>query len=107
MFDPFVVGVVALHGAIIERIGRVVYRWNDATLTIYLRGQSEALHWLAGEEAMFRTRARAEGVEFVDRVVRQFFRHAGWTDMDIERADIGDEEDVPPAVRCTTTWFLK
>lgn len=105
-FDPFVIALKNLQGSAIERICRIVYKRTDHSLIIFLWSGDE-LHLFPAEEATFRSRARVEGIEFVERVARQLLRHTGWSDAEIERADISDDENMPPAIRCTTSWFPK
>lgn len=105
-FDPFVIALKNLHGSVIERICRIVYRQADHSLIIGLWSGDE-LRLFPIEEATFQSRAQVEGIEFVERVARQLLRHTGWSDAEIERADISDDKNIPPVVRCTTTWFPK
>lgn len=108
-FDPFVIALVRLHPSV-ERICRVVFRRTDLTITIYLWSGGncgEELRLFLGEEETLRARADVEGIEFVERVVMQLFRHVGSREDDIERSDVEDEEGVPEAVRRTTSWFPK
>lgn len=106
--DPFVVALMRRHEDEAARVGRIVFRWCDLTLMIYMdTGGSVELKLADDEVAILRSRIISEGIEFVDCVARQLLRYAEGEKVVIERADIGDEEDLPEHVRCTTSWFPK
>lgn len=106
--DPFVVALTRRHEDEDARVSRIVFRWRDSTLMIYLgTGGGVELKLANDEVATLRSRIVSEGIEFVDRVSRQLLICAEGEKVDIERADVGDDKDLPEYVRCTTSWFPK
>lgn len=108
--DQFVLSVGRWHESEIDKIKSAVYNWVDRTLVINIRGYGgcdEPLRMIPDIQTILRPMAHEAALEFVDKVVRRLFKQLDWTDLSIERADIGDDEQVPEIGRCTTTWFLK